>query len=87
MSTKSSSEGSAVVLHEVKKAFPLRGGPDLEVLDLQPLALPAGSCTVLWVRRRVAGIVDQALDFPAEINPKPLVPHSFFKFEPFAAAR
>jgi ABC-type lipoprotein export system ATPase subunit len=41
------SVGSAVVLHEVKKAFPLRGGPDLEVLDLQHLALPAGSCTVL----------------------------------------
>jgi ABC-type lipoprotein export system ATPase subunit len=41
------STGSAVVLHEVKKAFPLGRGPDLEVLDLQHLALPAGSCTVL----------------------------------------
>ena len=38
---------SAVVLHEVKKAFPLRGGADLEVLDLEHLALTAGSCTVL----------------------------------------
>ncbi len=38
---------SAVVLREVKKAFPLRGGADLEVLDLEHLALPAGSCTVL----------------------------------------
>jgi len=34
-------------LHELKKAFPLRGGPDLEVLDLEHLVLPAGSCTVL----------------------------------------
>jgi ABC-type lipoprotein export system ATPase subunit len=38
---------SAVVLSEVKKAFPLRGGLDLEVLNLEHLALPAGSCTVL----------------------------------------
>jgi ABC-type lipoprotein export system ATPase subunit len=38
---------SAVVLNEVKKAFPLRGGLGLEVLDLEHLALPAGSCTVL----------------------------------------
>jgi ABC-type lipoprotein export system ATPase subunit len=38
---------SAVVLREVKKAFPVRGGADLEVLDLEHLALPAGSCTVL----------------------------------------
>jgi len=37
----------AVVLHDVKKAFPLRGGLDLEVLDLEHLALPAGSSTVL----------------------------------------
>jgi len=37
----------AVVLHDVKKAFPLRGGLDLEVLDLERLALPAGSSTVL----------------------------------------
>jgi ABC-type lipoprotein export system ATPase subunit len=38
---------SAVVLRQVKKAFPLRGGLDLEVLDVEHLALPAGSCTVL----------------------------------------
>ena len=38
---------SAVVLNEVKKAFPLRGGLGLEVLNLEHLALPAGSCTVL----------------------------------------
>jgi ABC-type lipoprotein export system ATPase subunit len=38
---------SAVVLSEVKKAFPLRGGLGLEVLNLEHLALPAGSCTVL----------------------------------------
>ena len=38
---------SAVVLREVKKAFPLRGGAGLEVLDLEHLALPAGSLTVL----------------------------------------
>ena len=38
---------SAVVLHNVKKAFPLRGGLDLEVLDLEHLALPSGSTTVL----------------------------------------
>ena len=38
---------SAVILSEVKKAFPLRGGLNLEVLNLEHLALPAGSCTVL----------------------------------------
>jgi putative ABC transport system ATP-binding protein len=38
---------SAVVLRQVRKAFPLRGGLGLEVLDLEHLALPAGSCTVL----------------------------------------
>jgi ABC-type lipoprotein export system ATPase subunit len=38
---------SAVVLREVKKAFPLRGGLGLEVLDIEYLKLPAGSCTVL----------------------------------------
>jgi ABC-type lipoprotein export system ATPase subunit len=38
---------SAVFLSEVKKAFPLRGGLGLEVLNLERLALPAGSCTVL----------------------------------------
>jgi ABC-type lipoprotein export system ATPase subunit len=37
----------AVVLREVKKAFPLGGGRGLEVLDLEHLALSAGSCTVL----------------------------------------
>jgi ABC-type lipoprotein export system ATPase subunit len=41
---------SAVVLRDVKKAFPLRGGLGLEVLDLEHLALPAGSCTVLQGR-------------------------------------
>jgi ABC-type lipoprotein export system ATPase subunit len=38
---------SAVALREVKKAFPLHGGPDLEVIDIEHLALPTGSCTVL----------------------------------------
>jgi ABC-type lipoprotein export system ATPase subunit len=38
---------SAVVLQQVKKAFPLRGGLDLEVLALDHLALPEGSRTVL----------------------------------------
>jgi ABC-type lipoprotein export system ATPase subunit len=38
---------SAIVLQQVKKAFPLRGGLDLEVLDLEHLALPVGSCTIL----------------------------------------
>jgi len=38
---------SAVVLREVKKAFPLRGGLDLEALDLEHLVLPVGSCTAL----------------------------------------
>jgi ABC-type lipoprotein export system ATPase subunit len=37
----------AVDLREVKKAFPLGGGRTLEVLGLEHLALPAGSCTVL----------------------------------------
>src|SRR5215472_8076465 len=37
----------SVVLHEVKKAFPLGGGRDLEVLDVAHLALAPGSCTVL----------------------------------------
>ena len=41
------SEQSAVLLREVKKAFPLHGRQALEVLDLEHLALPAGSCTVL----------------------------------------
>ena len=38
---------SAVILRQVRKAFPLHGGLGLEVLDLEHLALPAGSCTVL----------------------------------------
>jgi ABC-type lipoprotein export system ATPase subunit len=38
---------SAVVLSEVKKAFPLRGSLGLEVLNLEHLELPVGSCTVL----------------------------------------
>ncbi len=37
----------AVDLRDVKKAFPLRGGRGLKVLDLEHLALPAGSSTVL----------------------------------------
>src|SRR6516225_163345 len=41
------SEQSAVLLHHVKKAFPLHGGRALKVLDLEHLALAAGSCTVL----------------------------------------
>ena len=38
---------SAAVLRDVKKAFPLHGGLNLEVLDLEYLELPAGSCTAL----------------------------------------
>src|SRR5215831_16428195 len=38
---------SAVVLRDVKKSFPLGDGRSLEVLDVEHLALPAGSCTVL----------------------------------------
>src|SRR6266436_6099598 len=41
------SKRSAVVLREVKKAFPFRGGLDLEVLNIEHLELPAGTCTVL----------------------------------------
>jgi putative ABC transport system ATP-binding protein len=41
------SEQSAVLLREVKKAFPLDGGQALEVLDVDYLAIAAGSCTVL----------------------------------------
>jgi putative ABC transport system ATP-binding protein len=41
------SEQSAVLLHQVKKAFRLHGGRALEVLDLEHLALSVGSCTVL----------------------------------------
>ena len=38
---------SAVVLRGVKKSFPLGDGMSLEVLDVEHLALPAGTCTVL----------------------------------------
>jgi putative ABC transport system ATP-binding protein len=41
------SEQSAVLLRQVKKAFPLHGGRDLEVLHLEHLALSPGSYTVL----------------------------------------
>ena len=37
----------AVVLRGVKKAFPLRDGGTLAVLDVEDLSLAAGSCTVL----------------------------------------
>ena len=37
----------AVVLRGVKKAFPLRDGGTLAVLDVEDLRLAAGSCTVL----------------------------------------
>jgi len=38
---------SAVALRDVRKSFPLGDGRSLEVLDVDHLALPAGSCTVL----------------------------------------
>jgi len=37
----------AVVLRDVKKSFPLGDGLSLEVLDIEHLALRAGTCTVL----------------------------------------
>lgn len=37
----------AVVLRSVKKSFPLGDGTTLEVLDVENLSLPVGSCTVL----------------------------------------
>src|SRR5438445_10923634 len=37
----------ADVLRSVKKSFPLGDGKTLEVLDIEGLSLPAGSCTVL----------------------------------------
>jgi ABC-type lipoprotein export system ATPase subunit len=37
----------AVTVHGVRKLFPLGAGRDLEVLDVEYLALPVGSCTVL----------------------------------------
>jgi putative ABC transport system ATP-binding protein len=41
------STGAAVVLRNVKKAFPRSDGTSLEVLDIEHFALPAGSCTAL----------------------------------------
>lgn len=38
---------SAIVLHDVRKAFPLADGTSLEVLDVEHLALPTSTCTVL----------------------------------------
>jgi putative ABC transport system ATP-binding protein len=38
---------SAVVLSEVRKSFPTGDGGNLEVLNVEHLALPAASCTVL----------------------------------------
>src|SRR5215471_20226570 len=38
---------SAVALRDVRKSFPLGDGRSLEVLDVDHLALPTGSCTVL----------------------------------------
>src|SRR5438105_8510755 len=38
---------AAVILRDVKKSFPVGDGIHLEVLDVEHLALPAGSCTVL----------------------------------------
>ncbi len=37
----------AVVLHDVKKSFPMAGGVNLEVLDVEHLTLTAATCTVL----------------------------------------
>jgi putative ABC transport system ATP-binding protein len=37
----------AVMLRSVKKSFPLGDGKTLEVLDVEELSLPVGSCTVL----------------------------------------
>ncbi len=38
---------SAVSVRDVKKSFPLNDGTSLEVLDVEQLTLPAGTCTVL----------------------------------------
>jgi ABC-type lipoprotein export system ATPase subunit len=38
---------SVVTLREVKKSFPLGEGGQLEVVDVEHLALPAASCTIL----------------------------------------
>src|SRR4051812_12235954 len=37
----------AVSVRDVKKSFPLNDGKSLEVLDIEQLTLPAGSCAVL----------------------------------------
>jgi putative ABC transport system ATP-binding protein len=37
----------AVVLHGVRKVFPVGPGPDLDVLDIAELSMPAGSWTAL----------------------------------------
>jgi putative ABC transport system ATP-binding protein len=37
----------AVTLRDVRKSFPVADGVELEVLHIEHLALPAGSCTVL----------------------------------------
>lgn len=41
------SERSAVILRDVRKSFSLGEGMSLEVLDVEHLELPAGTCTVL----------------------------------------
>ena len=41
---------SAVVLRDVKKSFPMAGGVNLEVLDIEHLTLPAATSTVLHGR-------------------------------------
>jgi ABC-type lipoprotein export system ATPase subunit len=38
---------SAVSVRDVRKSFPLNEGKSLEVLDIEQLTLPAGSCAVL----------------------------------------
>jgi len=40
----------AVTLRDVKKSFPLGDGRELDVLDIEDLALPAGSCTIITGR-------------------------------------
>ena len=41
---------SAVVLRDVKKSFPMAGGFNIEVLDIEHLTLPASAITVLHGR-------------------------------------
>jgi putative ABC transport system ATP-binding protein len=48
--TATTIELGAVVLRDVKKSFALADGADLEVLDVEHLALPAATCTVLHGR-------------------------------------